>query len=228
MDATQTAATLRYEALDLMYKPKFELGVPSPGGTPYGGVKLQLAEDHVQLDLGEVNWAQLATNALALQQQLRAAHAGVIARSEVNLGAWMGQADYYAISDGNVIWTANTKLTGNWQPLGNSIKPFIGAEARQASFYTPSYWSPNTGYGSVYAGLQYSQELAGWSLEASGQLGAPVYGEAGDSWGASASARRWVSSDVAIGASLWAIGMRRSDLPYSAESFNFFLEKVWR
>lgn len=228
VDARQTAATLRYQALDLMYKPTLEIGVPTSGGAPFGGVKLLVAEDRVQLDVGEVNWAQMTNNANALQQQLRAAHAGVLARTEVNLGTWMGQADYYSVSDGNVVWTANTRLTGNWQPLGNTIKPFVGAEARQATFYTPSYWSPNTGYGSVYAGLQYGQELAGWILEASGQLGVPVYGEASDSWGASASARRWVTNDVAVGASLWAIGMRRTDQPYSAQSFNVFLEKVWR
>lgn len=228
IEKRQQEATLRYQALDVRYKPALEASVPSTGSIFLGGMKLLFDEDRVRLDVGRVNWGRLANNAHALDQGLRATHAGLLARRDTPWGAAVGLIDYYSISDGNTIWTGNARLMSNWQPLGSHVRPFVGVEARQASFLSSRYWSPSEGYGSLYGGLQFSRSVGDWSLEASGQLGVPLYGEAGNSWGASAGARRWLTQNLALGGNLRAMSSKRADSEYKAQSFDLTLEKVWR
>lgn len=230
VDTTQQEATLRYQALDREYKPTFELGVPEGGGahTPHGGLKLLFLQDHVQLDVGFVNWGMLANNANALAQGLNASHVGLSAQGPTKLGEITGHLDYFGVTDSNTVVDAGTRLTSNWQPLGNHIKLYTGLDFRQSSFNTLSYWSPNTGYGFLYVGMQADWAADDWEIYTQGHVGTGVYGESANGWSFSTGARRWVSRDVALGINFWDYASLRYGDPYYYRSLNVVLEKVWR
>ena len=220
--------TFRTQLLDTQYKPTFELGLPSTGNNVFGGVKVLLDKDRLQLDVGRVNWGRMVNNASALDQSLFATHLGALGRYETDYGMLVGQGDYYTISDGNYIYSGNVRLLSSWQPLGSHVKPYVGLEMRKADVVSSNYWSPSDGYGSAYGGLQGSWDVGDWSFEASGHVGTPVWGEAGNSWSVSAAARKWVTRNLALGANVWAMSSQRSGSAYNAQSANIILEKVWR
>jgi hypothetical protein len=229
VEAKQQDVTLRYQALGTTFKPAVELSVPSgTSRTVYGGLKLWMDDDRVQLDVGSVNWGRLVNNANALNLGLSATHLGLLGKRDTFLGDLMGRFDYYNISDTNTVWSSDIRLTSNLRPFGNAIKPFIGLETRKAMFFTPNYWSPQDGSGNLYMGLQGEWQTEDWSLYGSGQVGFPVYGDAGQSWSASAGMKRWITRTVALSFNLWAMATTRDGTAYRAQSAFVSLEKLWR
>ncbi len=224
----QQDLTLRYQALGLPLQPRFEISAQAnPESAAFAGLKLQFAEQALVLDLGRVNWGKMALNANALQTSLAAAHAGAQANGRFVLGQLSGHVDYYDISDNNTILASTFNFMPAWRPLGLRIKPLVGLETRDARFASSAYWSPATGFGTVYAGLIGEWSGANWDFMASGQAGRRLYGEAGPNWSASASGRHWLGKDLAIGLSLWDMASWRNNAAYRAKSLTMSLEKVW-
>lgn len=229
VEAKQQDVTLRYQALDVPLKPAFELSVPSgTSNKVFGGLKLWMDDDRVQLDVGSVNWGRLVNNANALNLGLSATRLGLMAKRDTSIGAVMGRVDYYNISDTNTVWSSDLRLTSNLRPFGSALKPFIGLETRKAMFNSPNYWSPQDGSGNLYMGLQGDWQTDAWSLFGSGQVGFPVYGDAGQSWSASAGAKRWLTRTLALSFNLWAMATTRDGSSYRAQSAFINLEKLWR
>lgn len=227
-NAQQRDLTLRYQALNLPLQPRFELTAQvKPEQTAFGSVKVKLSERQVFLDVGRVNWGKLASNARALQANLAATHVGLQASGAFSFGQLGGRADYYDISDGNAILTSGLSYTPAWRPLGPRVKPFIGMETRDAKLASTQYWSPATGFGTVFAGLLGEWSGANWDLFTSGQAGTRLYGEAGTNWSLSAGGRRWLGKDLALGLNLWDMSSWRDNTTYRAHSLTMSLEKVW-
>lgn len=226
VEVEQKDATFRYRALERDYKPSFEIS--TIGNTVYGGAGVSLGDRPVLVEVGLVNWGRFATNPNALASNLSASHLGLQTSHGFSFGKLVGRVDGYGISDGNTILTSSLRLSPLWRPLGSHFKPLIGIETRDAKFNTTNYWSPAQGYGSVYAGLLGEWGSDNWNLYASGQLGRPLYGEAGDSWSWTAGGKRWLSDDIAISLNLWGLSNQRDNAPYRANTFSVSLEKLWR
>ncbi len=228
-EVTEEDITLRYESLNLALKPSLELNMPTKlTSTLYGKAKLKFFDDQVTVGAGRVNWGKAVANPNASIDHLAANYLGVGLTYAAAEGRVHGQIDHYSISDGNTILTSNLLFTSNWRPLGKHVKPYIGAETRTSNFNTPSYWSPAEGYGSLYGGLMGEWDTSDWGLYSAVQLGAPLYGEAGNSWSFSAGSKHWLTQDIAFGMTLWAMASWRNNVTYKAQTFNISLEKIWR
>lgn len=227
--ADQQDVSFRYQALNLALKPSFELSIPAKAEhVVYGSAHLKLSENLTSLDVGRVNWGRIATNPNALASNLAASHIGLEATQAFSFGNLVGRIDYFDISDGNNMLTSSLRLASKWRPLGSHIKPFLGVETRAAKFNTPNYWSPDHGFGTLYAGLLGEWGRTDWNVYAAGQAGLRLYGDAGASWSLSAGGKRWVSSDVAISMNLWDMASWRDNAYYRAKSVSINLEKLWK
>ncbi|WP_194723920.1 tetratricopeptide repeat protein [Noviherbaspirillum malthae] len=228
VNARQKDLTLRYHANSLPAKPRFEVSLASNGEQNlYGSVQWKVGDRDDLLEVGRVNWGKYANNPNALQSSLSALHLGAQMSAALEAGALTGRVDYYDISDDNTIFTGNVRLVSHWRPLGSSVKPFVGAEFRDAKFNSPNYWSPDGGFGSLYGGLLAEWSGPDWSFYTSGQVGARLYGDAGTSWSAAAGGKRWLSNDVGVGFNLWSMASQRNNADYRASSVNVSVEKLW-
>ncbi|NEX60017.1 hypothetical protein [Noviherbaspirillum galbum] len=229
LDEHENVFTGRYQANNLQLKPTFEIGMSNNGADRglYGGVSVKVGENEDILEVSKVNWGVLATNPLAINTNLSATHIGLQATRASSLGNVTGRLDRYNISDGNNITTGSLRLASNWRPLGNHVKPFAGMEFREAKFFSPAYWSPNEGFGTVYGGLTAEWDSPDATFYASGQVGERLYGEAGQSWSASMGGKYWIATDMSAGFSLWSMASRRNGAPYRAKSANVIVEKLW-
>jgi hypothetical protein len=229
IETRQQELTVRYESLSLALKPSMELSMPTGANrTLFGSVRIKVADDAVSLSAGRVNWGRMATNPNALALGLTASHLGVAGVQEFSLGTLRGRFDYFDISDNNRIISTTLNLASNWRPLGNNYKPFVGVQTRAAQFTASNYWSPEQGSGSLYAGLLGEWGSAHWSLYASAQTGVRLYGDAGKSWSVSAGGKRWLTDDLALSMTFWAMENIRNNTNYTAQSANVSLEKLWR
>ena len=180
------------------------------------------------VEMGVVNWGRFTVNPNAVAATLSASHFGLQGSHMFSFGRLVARVDGYGISDGNSILTSSLRLSPNWRPFGSHFKPLLGMETRDAKFNTNNYWSPALGYGSAYAGLLGEWGTEDWNLYASGQLGGPLYGEAGNSWSWTAGGKRWLTGDIAISLNLWGLMNQRDNAPYRANTFSLSLEKLWR
>jgi hypothetical protein len=211
------------------YKPAVELSAPSGDGRKlYGGLKVWMDDDRIQLGVGLVNWGRIANNANALNLGFSATHFGVIGRRDTEFGNVTGRFDYYEVSDANTVWGTDLRLTSKYRPLGAAVKPFIGIESRKAMFRSANYWSPDEGSGALYLGLQGDWSTDVWSAYVTGQTGLALYGDAGTSWSLSGGVSRWMSPAVALSLKLWAMSSTRDSLTYRSQSAHVSLEKLWR
>jgi hypothetical protein len=225
----QQDLTLRYQALGAQYKPAIELSAPSGDDRRlYGGLKVWLDDDRVQLDVGLVNWGRMSNNANALNLGLSASHIGGIGKRDTEFGNVTGRLDYYNISDTNTVWGTDLRLTSNQRPFGAAVKPFVGVETHKSMFRSANYWSPNEGSGALYLGMQGEWATDDWGAYAAGQTGFALYGDAGTSWSLSGGVSRWMTRDVALSLKLWAMVSTRDSLAYRAQSAYVALEKLWR
>jgi len=227
--ADQQDVSVRYQNLNMAFKPRFELSMPTQDNrTLFGSVRLNLNQDRTLIQLGRVNWGRIAVNPNALAQGLTANHLGGSTWQDFSFGRVSGLVNYYHISDGNNILAANLNVDPAWRPIGKVVKPFFGMGTREAKFNAPDYWSPVQGSGVVYAGLKGEWGEADWSFISSGQLSRRLYGDAGNGWSVSAGGKRWISKDVAISMNLWAMASRRDNSAYRARSVSVNLEKLWQ
>lgn len=232
VETRQRDVTLRYQDLAMELKPALELSLPQGDGSDksrlYGNLKLMFDQEQIRVTMGRVNWGRMVNNANALRQGIAATQLGANVRRELNVGELQGRLDYYNVSDGNSVWTGDLRLNGNMRPLGSKIRPYVGIEGRKARFNTPNYWSPVDGHGTAYVGLNGDWGADDWTLFATGQIGAPIYGEAGKSWSVAAGAKRWITDDLALSFNLWSMASVRAGTAYRAQSANMQLEKLWR
>jgi hypothetical protein len=222
-------ALFRYQALDFQMKPSFELSMPTKDNpNVFGGVHFSLPAYKASFDIARINWGKSATNPRALAAQLTANQAGMTVGRSFPIGDLTGRVDLFDVSDANQVITSSLRLASSWRPMGSQVKPFVGLETRDSSFNSPNYWSPQQGFGSAYAGFLAEWGKADWSLFLSAQVGAPLYGEAGNSWSLSGGGKQWLSNSVAINLSLWAMSSYRDNARYEAQAANISLEKLWR
>lgn len=228
-DVIQRDLTFRYQTLRFPLQPRIELSAQAnPESAIFGGLRFKLHESPLFLDVGRVNWGRLASNALALQANLTANHVGVEMSGDVSsYGKLGGRVDYYDISDSNAVLSSQFRFTPAWRPLGVHIKPLLGMETRDAQTASGAYWSPATGFGTVYAGLIGEWSGTDWDFFASGQAGVRLYGEAGPNWSISAGGRHWLGKDLALGLNLWDMASWRNNASYRAKSLALSVEKVW-
>ena len=223
--ASQREIAVRYTALDLKLRPSIE--VSSSGQNVFGQVTLTEPSIPASVQVGRVNWGRMVVTPGALSAQLTANHLGGNAAFDTRVGRFVARADYYGISDGNTITTSSLQYTPVWRPLGPNVKPLLGIETRDAKVFSPLYWSPTTGYGSLLAGVLADWGADDWSVYASAQLGSRLWGEAGPSWSASLGGKRWLSDDWAVHANFWTLGNQRSGSPYNARTFLVGIERLW-
>lgn len=227
--ATQQEVTLRYQNLDMALKPSLELNMATKlNPAMYGTARVKLFNDQVTVGAGRVNWGKISINPLASIGALSANYLGADATHSYSTGTVTGRIANYAISDGNSVLTSSINFDSSWRPLGSHFKPFAGIETRGAKVNKPTYWSPVDGSGTAYAGLMGEWGAAEWNFFGSVQLGAPIYGDAGNSWSISAGGKRWVTNDISLGMNVWSMASWRDNSAYRAQSANVFLEKVWR
>lgn len=227
-DASQRDVTFRYQSLGLELKPSFEISsLAKSDRSVFASARLSFNNDQETVDFGYINWSKTTVTPNGLAANLGASHLGAGTRRNYKFGDVTGRVDLYAISDSNRIWTSNLQLTSSWRPMGSHVKPFVGAETRTATFNTSNYWSPSNGSGTLYGGLLGEWGVADWSLYATGQLGMPFYGDAGTGWTVAAGGKRWLTSDIALSANLWAMSSWRDSATYRSQSANVTLEKLW-
>lgn len=227
--STQDEVLLRYQALDLQLKPSLELSMPTRDNPKvFGDVRLSSESYKTTVEIGRVNWGKSAINPKALAAQLSANHGSASVTRSLPVGDLTGRVDLFDISDGNRVTTSSLRLASSWRPVGSQVKPFFGIETRDSSFNSPNYWSPQQGFGTVYAGVLAEWGRADWSLYVSGQAGAPLYGEAGNSWSLSGGGKQWISNNVAISLNLWAMSSRRDNAQYESQAATISLDKLWR
>jgi hypothetical protein len=123
--------------------------------------------------------------------------------------------------------TTSLRFTPAWRPLGPGLKAYVSTETRDVRFNTVNYWSPVKGSGTGSLGVLGEWSAKDWLFYASGQIGSPLYGEAGTSWSASAAAKRWLSKDYAVGFNLWSMSSWRDSANYRARAVSLSLEKLW-
>ena len=223
--------TLRFQALDVAYEPKVYLNVQgTPKAAAYGGIRLKVAgasDAPTQVYLDRLNWGITSVSAKALNAGLSAIHAGIDTRQSFSAGEFYGRASVYRVSDSNTLLTTSLKFTPSWRPLGPGIKAYVATDTRDVRFNTANYWSPTQGSGTASVGLLAEWAQKDWFFYTAGQLGTPLYGEAGNSWSASAAAKRWLNKDYAVGVNLWGLSSRRDGANYRARAVSLNLEKLW-
>ncbi|MBC3920997.1 hypothetical protein H8L32_26270 [Undibacterium sp. CY18W] len=224
----QRDVSFSYQNLNLPLEPRLELNVQAkPATDVFGNLKLKIDDGRFLLEVGRSNWGKSAFNARAVEDGLTAAHIGLDANLNFEVGQFSGHADIFRISDNNVILTTRSNFIPSWRPLGHRIKPFAGIETRDVRFYSNRYWSPADGFGTAYLGLQADWGSENWSLFGSGQVGTRLYGEAGSNWSLGVGGKRWLGKNLAIGVNLWSMASRRDNARYRAKSFSMNLEKLW-
>ena len=227
--AKQQDLTFRYQALNLALKPSLEISsATKTSGAVYGSGRINLFDDQLSLQAGRLNWGRIATNPNGLAANLSAWNAGLVWNQSLSFGRLLARANYYDISDGNRIVTSSVNLTSSWRPLGSHFKPFVGVETRDAKFNSSNYWSPAQGYGTAYAGVLAEWDGPSWNFYTSAQAGAPLYGDAGNSWNVLVGGKRWVTSDIAVGFSAGMLSSKRDNAEYRAKSATVSVEKLWK
>ena len=228
-EANQSDLTVRYQAMNLPLQPKFELSAQAtPESAVFGSVRTKLGDEDVYVEAGLVNWGRMASNSRAVLSNLTATHVGLDASQGLSIGKFSARADYFDISDGNTILTANLTFVPAWRPLGSHLKPFFGIEARDANVRSANYWSPAKGYGTSYVGLLGEWGNANGDFFVSGQTGVRLLGEAASNWSLSAGGRRWITRDIALGLNLWSLSSWRDNTNYRATSLNMTVVKIWK
>ena len=217
--------TVRYRLLDTPFKPRFEVGIDK--NNVYGNFGVEFNALPIKVDVGRVNWGKLSANPLGLSAGLSAIHVGAQLNLPTPYGKLFASADNFRVSDSNIITASTLRFTSSWQPLGNHVKFFGGIETRSAKFASLSYWSPTEGYGSAFVGIGGEWGDSDWDVNASAQVGNRLYGEAGRNWSAALTAKKWITSDIALGANVWAMASKRGFQQYADRSIYFSVEKVW-
>jgi tetratricopeptide (TPR) repeat protein len=224
-----TGGTFRYEHVGLKYQPRISLSAQGqPGSGLYGGIKVKLPDWPIHVEVAHENFGLTAASARALNAGLTANKLGVEGQWGGSVGTVSGRMGFYSISDGNRLRTLTGQFSPNWRPLGPAFKPYVSVDTRDVAFNTPNYWSPLQGSGSLGLGATAEWAEKDWFFFVSGQVGARLYGEAGDSaWSASMGGQRWLNRDTAVTVNLWGMSSIRDQARYKAHSLNVKLDRLW-
>lgn len=219
-----------YQNLALPFAPKLQLtsdsGVKS---SVFANLGLQLAEGAVTVELGRVNWGEIAFDPRARRDGLAARRVGVAGRVDSSIGAFSGSGAYFAVSDGNRVQEFNAQYTPAWQPFpaATGVRAFVGAYGRKAERRDPRYWSPASGYYVGQIGLSLNRSAADWDLSAEVKRSQRIGGEGAPGWTVGLGGTRWLSRDWAVRIEGFHIETRRDDSAYRSKSIAVSIDRVW-
>lgn len=228
LKVNQRDLTLRYSGLATPLKPRAEISIQeSPRSKLFGAAEAKLPNLPITLSAGHINWGKLAFDPNALQANLWANRIGVQTNAPSEIGTW--NAGYFAnrISDSNTIQDAYLQFTPAWQPIKvPEVKFFVGFEGRKARFNSPAYWSPRDGnyLGTIGVNANWQDTL--WERGFLIQYGAPLGGEAVNSYSVSAGAKRWFNNNWAVGFNIATQRSQRTG-SYRATSAMLSVEGLW-
>jgi len=225
-NASQRELTLRYQAFAKPLQPRLWMSTQvNPTAKLFAGAQFQLIPQKLSVEIDYLNWGLRANNPRAINRGLTAGHFGLAGRLTSQYGDLNAAVDYYDISDSNHILTSSLRYTAPGTFLG--FRAFVGAENREPKFSSPDYWSPALGYGAYFGGLQGGWSKENWELFLAGQIGRPIYGDAGKSSSLSGGGRLWLTRDFAVGLRLWDMSSWRDGATYKAKSATLSLESLW-
>ncbi len=218
-----------YQNLGWAGAPKLQLtsdtGVKS---SVYGKLGVQLAEGAVTVEIGRVNWGELAFDPNARRDGLSARRLGVAGRADAGIGAFSGSAAHFSVSDGNRVHEFNGQYTPAWQPFpaASGLRALVGVYGRKSERRDPRYWSP-TQYYVGQIGLSLNRSGADWDLGAELKRSLRIGGDGTQGWTVGLTGTRWLSRDWALRVEGFHIETRRDDSAYRAKSVAVSLDRVW-
>jgi hypothetical protein len=216
----------RVESLDTPLSPRLMVSRQTePEGGTFADLRLRVADWPLSVNVGRVNWGKLSFTQAALDQGLTANRMGLEGAYQVAVGELKGYANHFRVSDDNRIDNADLRLTVRWRPLGNAVKPFVGAHWRRSDHVDPDYWSPRS-YSLGYVGLEGGWGARYWTIGALAQVGFKIAGDASSMYAGFLSAKRWLGDD-------WSVELRASaasgtrESKYRSEGASVLIEKLW-
>ncbi len=219
-----------YQNLAMPFEPKLQLSSDSGvKSAPFGNLALTLADGAVGVELGRVNWGEIAFDPRARRDGLAAARVGVAGRADSSIGTFSASALHFAVSDGNRIQELNAQYRPAWQPFpaASGLRVGVGVYGRKAERIDPRYWSPAQGYYVGQFGLSLNQSAADWDLGAEVKRSGRIGGEGAQGWTVGLSGTRWLSADWALRAEGFYIETRRNDSAYRSRSIAVALDRLW-
>ena len=219
-----------YQNLALPFEPKLQLSSDSGVKSAlFGGLALTLADGAVSVEIGRVNWGEIAFDPRARRDGLAAARVGVAGRADSSIGTFSASALHLAVSDGNRIQELNAYFSPAWQPFpaASGLRAGAGVYGRKAERSDPRYWSPAQGYYVGQFGLSLNQSAADWDLGAEVKRSGRIGGEGAQGWTAGLAGTRWLSADWALRAEGFYIETRRNDSAYRSRSIAVALDRLW-
>ncbi len=219
-----------YQNLALQFQPKLQLSSDSGVKSAlFGSLALTLADGAVSVELGRVNWGEIAFDARARRDGLAAARVGVAGRANSSIGNFSASALHFAVSDGNRIQELNAQYSPAWQPFppSSGLRAGVGVYGRKAERSDPRYWSPASGYYVGQFGLSLNQSAAEWDLGAEVKRSQRIGGEGAQGWTVGLAGTRWLSADWALRVEGFYIETRRNDSAYRSRAIAVALDRLW-
>lgn len=228
-DLQPRKASFEYQHLGLPLAPRVRLtsdsGVKS---SFFAELALQVA-DAATVEIGRVNWGELAFAPDARRDGLFARRVGVAGQVESPYGGFGGSAAHFALSDGNGVHEFSARFTPAWQPFaqGIGLRASAGVYGRKAERHDPRYWSPASGYYVAQVGLALNRWGDDWNLSAELKRGLRLGGEGAGGWTAGFAGEYWVNVDWTVRVEGLHIETRRDGSAYRSTSFALSLDRLW-
>ncbi|MEQ1805692.1 MAG: BcsE family c-di-GMP-binding protein [Burkholderiaceae bacterium] len=229
-DLRPRKASFGYQNLGLPLTPKLVLSADSGVRSAlYGNLALHGADDAVSVDIGRVNWGEVAFDPSARRAGLAAARAGAAGRVDTSIGGFSASAVHFAVTDGNRVAEANAQYAPAWQPFvtASGLRAFVGVYGRKAQRHDPRYWSPASGYYIGQVGLSLNQSTADWDFSAEARRSQRIGGEGAQGWTAGLAGTRWLNRDWAVRFEGLYIETRRDSSAYRSKSIALSVDHVW-
>lgn len=229
-DLQPRKATFAYQNLGLPLAPRVRLtsdsGVKS---SLFAELALQLADGAATVEVGRVNWGELAFAPAARRDGLFARRVGVTGNVDSPVGAFSGNAAHFALSDGNDVHEFNAQYTPTWQPFpqGSGLRATAGVYGRKAERNDGRYWSPASGYYVTQLGLSLNRWGDDWNLSAELKRGLRLGGEGASGWTAGFAGAYWINAHWTMRAEGFHIETRRDGSAYRSTSFALSLDRLW-
>ncbi len=228
-DLRPRKASFGYQNLGLPLAPKAQ--VTSDSGvhsSVFANLGLNFAEGAVTLELGRVNWGEIAFDPRARRDGLSARRVGVTGRVDSSIGGFSGSATQFEVSDGNRVQELSAQYIPAWQPLSatSGVRAIVGVYGRKAERHDPRYWSPSAYYiGQI--GFSLNRSGADWDFNAEVKRGLRIGGEGANGWTVGLGGTRWLSADWAVRVEGFRIETRRDNSAYRAKSIAVSLDRLW-
>lgn len=228
LSVRQRDLALRYAGVAQPFKPRLEISAQDrPRDTLFGAGEITLPDVPLTAGVGRVNWGKMAFDPRALAAGLTANRVNLRTSMPSGFGNLRGSYHAYRISDDNLIQDANLHFTPAWQPLKmHQIKFFAGFDGRKARFNSPAYWSPRDGSYLAIVGVGGEWIDRAWERTVQLQYGAPLGGEAENSYSASAGLKHWLNESLAVGVSFYAQKSQRTGA-YRASTGILSIQGLW-